>query len=199
MTDPDDTEPTAADHRVIGILLAVVAIGALGFALVTQRWLLSPGGGTGFGLRETFTCGQADCVTRPNAEAVLDFASSMVRDDREHAAAIFPALGWVTSVLIAIGMLGLAIAAVAAAARKRPHWPISPTTIALLPVMIALVTGFVFLATKPGDATFVGVAIGFWVFGGGEICAVIASLLLTRAIRPPDPDLTADAMNPDEF
>lgn len=199
MTDPDDTEPPAADHRVIGIALAIVAIAALGFALVTQRWLLSPGGGTGFGLRETFTCGQDACVTRPNAEAVLDFASSIVRDDREHAAAIFPALGWVTSILIAIGMLGLGIAAVAAAARKRPHWPIAPTTIALLPVMIALVTGFVFLATKPGDATFVGVAIGFWVFGVGEICAVIASLLLTRAIRPPDPDLTADAMNPDEF
>lgn len=199
MTDPDDIEPPAIDHRVIGILLAVVALAALGFALVSQRWLLSPGGGTGFGLRETFTCGQDDCITRANTAAVLDFASSSARDDREHVSSVFPALGWVTSGLIAIGMLGLLVAGVAAAARKRPQWPIAPTTIALLPVLLALITGFVFLATKPGDATFVGVAIGFWVFGAGEICALIAALLLTRAIRPADPDLTAGAMNPDEF
>jgi hypothetical protein len=55
------------------------------------------------------------------------------------------------------------------------------------------------VATKPGETSFVGVAIGFWVFGAGAVAAIIASLLLSRALRPADVDLTADAINPDDF
>ena len=206
MSDDDDdtTQPESAEHRGIGILLALVAMAALGFSLVSQRWLLSPGGGTGFGLRDSFVCyadGADSSVQRCDIESNLDFVADRAQLDdlREHVTAVFPICGWATCALIGVGLLGLLLTTIIAVARKRPQWPIAPTTIALAPVMLAMITGCVFVATKPGETSFVGVAIGFWVFGAGAVAAIIASLLLSRALRPADVDLTADAINPDDF
>jgi hypothetical protein len=74
-----------------------------------------------------------------------------------------------------------------------------PTTIALLGVMIGLLTGCVFVATKPGEAGSVGVAWSFWAFGLGAVTGLAGAQLLARQLRPADPDLLSDAMNPDQF
>jgi hypothetical protein len=207
MTDDSDhdTRPEPTDHRMLGILLALVAIAALGYSLVSQRWLLSPSGGVGFGLRTNHVCyrvGEGEemrCDELSNSDYVGDRADAADEHERDGVSTVFPWLGWGTSALVGISVLGLLVTVIVAALGKRPHLFLSPTTVALAPAMIAMITGCLFCATKPGETSFVGVAIGFWVFGAGEICALISGLLLARSIRPPDQDLAAGAMDPDEF
>jgi len=203
MADDDDhsTHHDQTEHRALAILLALVASVCLGFSQISQRWLLSPGGGTGFGLRDNHECHYDEdaCVERSNLDFTDARGASPSHAERDQISSVFPWLGWATSGLIAVGELGLVVSILVAALRRRPIWMISPTTIALFPLMVAMITGCLFCATKPGEASFVGVAIGFWVFGAGEICSIIAALLLSRAIRPHDQDLAAGAMNPDEF
>jgi hypothetical protein len=57
----------------------------------------------------------------------------------------------------------------------------------------------VFVATKPGEAGFVGVGQSFWVFGAGAVLGIAGAQMLAKVNRPSDPDLMSDAMNPDEF
>ena len=84
-------------------------------------------------------------------------------------------------------------------AGKRVRLPVMPTTTALLGVLIALITGCLFVATKPGPPGYVGVGIGFFVFGGGVVLGLWSALALNKLMRPHDPDLLEDAMKPDEF
>jgi hypothetical protein len=65
--------------------------------------------------------------------------------------------------------------------------------------MLALISACVFVATKPGGNGALGVGVGFWVFGGGAVLGIASAQLLARVIRPADPDLMADAMDPDQF
>jgi hypothetical protein len=118
---------------------------------------------------------------------------------REHCSVAFVPLGWATTVLVGLAMFGLLLAALIALTGKTPALPISPATIAVLSLGIALITGCVFVATKPGPAGMLGVDLGFWMFGGGVLVGASAAQLLSRVIRPSDPDLMADAMDPDEF
>jgi hypothetical protein len=55
------------------------------------------------------------------------------------------------------------------------------------------------VATKPGEAGSVGVAWSFWAFGLGAVTGLAGAQLLARQLRPADPDLLSDAMNPDQF
>ncbi|MGH9883906.1 MAG: hypothetical protein ACREBE_00135, partial [bacterium] len=66
-------------------------------------------------------------------------------------------------------------------------------------IMIGLISGCVFVATKPGDVGTVGVAWSFWAFGIGSVAGIAGAQLLAKQIRPADPDLLQDAMNPDRF
>ncbi len=204
MADDDDdhsTHPDQTDHRALAILLALVASVCLGFSQVSQRWLLSPAAAPGSACATTTS---ATTIKMPASSARTSTSPTRAgarrrNGERDQILSVFPWLGWATSGLIGLGELGLVASMIVAALRKRPLWIISPTTIALLPLMVAMITGCLFCATKPGKASFVGVAIGFWVFGTSEICSIIAALLLSRAIRPHDQDLAAGAMNPDEF
>jgi hypothetical protein len=65
--------------------------------------------------------------------------------------------------------------------------------------MAAMAAGCVFVATKPGPAGMLGVDLGFWAFGAGTVIGILGAQLLAKELRPPDPDLLADAMNPDDF
>ena len=77
--------------------------------------------------------------------------------------------------------------------------PISPATVAILGIMFGMIAGCVFVATKPGGTGGVGVGWSFWAFGIGCVAGIVAAQLLAKQIRPPDPDLLHDAMNPDQF
>jgi hypothetical protein len=41
--------------------------------------------------------------------------------------------------------------------------------------------------------------VSFWVFGAGALAGLAGASLLAKINRPKDPDLMADAMNPDDF
>lgn len=108
-------------------------------------------------------------------------------------------LGWVTAGAIVLGGLMLLVAALFALARRQIAWPIMPSTIVLVSLGTAMITGCLFVALKPGPAGFVGVSFGFFAFGFGAILGLTAALLLDKLLRPDDPDLLEDAMNADQF
>jgi hypothetical protein len=121
------------------------------------------------------------------------------RFHEEHvASSAFPIVGWLAFVGCLIAALSLASALVLVALKKRPHVPILPTTTALLGIMLAIVTGCLFVATKPGGAGFVGVGIGFWAYGIGCVLGIGSTLMLNRSLRPVDDDL-AEPMDADQF
>ncbi len=107
--------------------------------------------------------------------------------------------GLITWIAILIATVSLLAAVGIVLAGKRMRLPVMPTTSALLGVLIALVTGCLFVATKPGPAGYVGVGIGFFAFGGGVVLGLWSALALNKLMRPHDPDLLEDAMKADEF
>jgi hypothetical protein len=111
----------------------------------------------------------------------------------------WPLLGTIAWLCCLIAALSLAVAVVIVLAGKRVRLPIMPTTTALLGIAVALITGCVFVAMKPGPPGYVGVGLGFFVFGGGVVLGMWSTLMLNKLMRPHDPDLLEDAMNPDEF
>jgi hypothetical protein len=111
----------------------------------------------------------------------------------------FVTFGWIALAAAVIAALSLAVAAALVAARKRVVLPIMPTTTALLGIGVALICGCIFVATKPGPPGYVGVGIGFFAFGVGVILGLWSSLYLNKLLRPQDPDLLEDSMNPDQF
>lgn len=193
----DDDLPTRAPPRAPGILLAVVAAGALLAACFSHRWLANPRtGDLGYSLLSYEDC-RAACRVVSNFQ--LYESSQKLPFDEQRVSWVFPAAGAATLVLLWIAAAGLLTAAGIAAARRRPELPVSPTTIALVGLMIGLVTGCVFVATKPGEAGAVGVAWSFWAFGIGSVAGFSGAQQLAKQIRPADPDLLHDTMNPDQF
>ena len=111
----------------------------------------------------------------------------------------FALCGWLALVGCSLAAVSLAIAIALVALRKRKMLAVMPTTTALLGIMLAIVAGCVFVATKPGGSGFVGVSFGFWGFAAGIILGIASTLMLNRLLRPEDDDLLADPMNPDHF
>lgn len=113
--------------------------------------------------------------------------------------AAFWVFGWVTLIAIWIAALSLVLACVMVLAKREFVWPVMPSTTALLGIAVALISGCVFAALKPGPAGYVGVGIGFLAFGIGVVSGLWSSVMLAKLLRPADPDLLEDAMNPDQF
>lgn len=111
----------------------------------------------------------------------------------------FALCGWLALVGCAVAALSLAIAILLVVLRQRRHLAIMPTTTALLGLMLAIITGCVFVATKPGGSGFVGVSFGFWGFAVGIILGIASTLMLNPLLRPEDDDLLAEPMNADHF
>ena len=197
-------EPQPKNHRLLGIVLALVAGAALVYAAVSKQWLAP---GTAFeplslGLRDMSQCGsafgEADCDHYSNSEFVQhmrDFGGTAAMN----TSGAFAPMGWVTLVACLLAALGLFAAAGIAIAGKHPDLPMTPPTLALLAIIVGIITGCVFIATKPGAAGFVGAGLSFWIFGGGCVLGIAAAQMLARVNRPLDPDLMHDAMNADEF
>ena len=119
--------------------------------------------------------------------------------DMLQTSAVFAPLGWVTAVSSLVAAVSLVVILLLVFTNKRVLLPVMPTTTALLGVIIGLVSGCVFVAVKPGAAGFVGVSYGFWVFGVGCVLGLAAATLLNKHIRPLDPDLLEDAMDPESY
>ena len=156
---------TPAQNRPLGIGLSVVAAGCLIFAAFTTMWLVADNAEAriGFGLRDNHMCTSTwamgdkpmspdeswTCESMSNSDRVARYREWERPGAPKMASSAFAPLGWVTFVdALAIAAALLAAAGIATA-RKHPQLPITPTTIALLGIMIALVTGCVFVATKP--------------------------------------------------
>jgi hypothetical protein len=205
----DDPAPPGPDHR-LGVALAFAAAAALAFACVSRSWLYNPRDyrlhEVGFGLRAHYDCSPGgECLRMSNAALVA--LRKAYADERSHAAAsdlppearvfaddaadmrvssVFPVLGWVTLIAIAVAALALAACGALVLTRRRIAWPIMPTTGALLASAVGLVTGCVFAALRPGPAGFVGVHCGFYAFGAGVVAGIAAALMLNRDLRPVD-------------
>jgi hypothetical protein len=111
----------------------------------------------------------------------------------------FPIAGWIAFGGCLAAAAALAVAWVIALLRRRPELPVSPPSIALVGVFVAMGAGCVFVATKPGPSGMVGVDLGFWAFGAGTVVAIVSAQLLARVIRPVDRDLLDGALRPADF
>ncbi|MGE5183447.1 MAG: hypothetical protein ACM31C_15355 [Acidobacteriota bacterium] len=192
-------------NRSLAIALALAAAAALVYAGLTRQWLVNGNKYEqyGFGLRSTYACGQSfgeahECDEMSNSEYVAHEREVSSVSARNTSSAFAP-MGWATLVECLLAAAGLVAAAGIALARKRPDLPMAPTTVTLLALMAALITGCVFVATKPGAPGFVGVGISFWIFGAGAVAGIAGAQMLAKVNRPVDPDLMEDAMNPEHF
>jgi hypothetical protein len=189
-------------QRVIGIGFGVLAIVLLVFAPLSRSWLVSPNrsDAAGFGLRIAWTCelDSDDCRETSNSGYVerLQEASEGVGFSTR-ASSLFAPIGWITFITCLAAAATLAMAVGLAVARKQPQLPIAPTSVTILSVVIALIAGCLFLAMRPD--TSVGPGWAFWAFGAGCVLGFLGAHTLNKVNRPPDPDLTEDAMNPDHF
>ena len=188
--------PPKKDTRMLAIGLAVVAAALLAFAAFSRTWVGRPDG-IGFGPMGCTECNLTGRGDLSNAAFMEMLRATDI--DEKLTSGTFAPMGWATFGLCLIAALGLLGAAALAFTRKRPDLPMAPTTAALLAIMLALITGCVFVATKPGGPGFVGVAMGFWAFGVGAVMGIASAQMLAKINRPVDPDLLDGAMDPDQY
>src|SRR5204863_9320545 len=89
--------------------------------------------------------------------------------------------------LLAAG--GLLAGAGLALAGKRLVLPVMPTTLAVLGLLVGIITGCIFIATKPEETATMAVGWSFIAFGGSIVVGLAAVFPLNRAIRPIDEEL----------
>jgi hypothetical protein len=214
------------DRKLVAVLLAVVAAAALAYSCIATTWLYNPRNKqhfeVGYGLTQMFECELTshECRAMSNSAFAAEWAKQL-EEIRERAkkdpadpmtqsfavqaaeelkvSGVWTTLGWITLVCAALAALSLLTCAGLVLAKKRVMWPIMPTTTAILGIAIGLITGCVFVATKPGPPGYVGVHLGFWAFGAGVITGIVAALMLNKLLRPYDPDLLADSMDPEHY
>jgi len=139
------------------------------------------------------------CWSVSTAELNDEIGEAARLDRDRYTSNAFSHAGWIafgTSLLSAAALL---VAAGMAFARIKKDLSLSPASVALLSLLGAMVSGCVFIATKPGPAGMLGVDLGFWAFGAGTVLGILGAQLLAKEIRPPDEDLLADAMDPADF
>lgn len=157
------------DNRMLAGVLVLVAIAGLAFALVSKRWLANTSirGEMGFGLLSFSACVEGvgssysdaelrsrkrlepKCIDRSNASIVDE-----IKANNGEASAAFPIFGYITIGAIGLTLLGLLASLPLAFSKKDKaaallhKFPMAPTTLALLAMTVALITGCVFVATR---------------------------------------------------
>ena len=181
------------ENRMLAVGLAVIAAGLLIFAAFSRHWVSRPGPDIGFGPMGCTNCAPFAGHTGTdlsNAEFV-----SLLREMGPEAAkttsSAFSPMGWATFALSLLAGLGLLGAAFMGSTRSRKELPIAPSSVALIGLMLSLITACVFVATKPGGPGFVGVSLGFWLYGIGAVMGIASAQMLAKLNRPEDPDLAA--------
>ena len=177
--------------RSTALVFAGIAIVALGFALFSGKWLVTPGEVAGVGLRKASFCTP---ITTDNCELSTSELVAMVADSVKHMpgakqpSSLFAPLGWINTVLIAIGVLLLGAAAFWTYQKPGAEMPFPAISLGLLTMLIVLITGCAFVVTKPGGVGSLGVGPGFFAFGGGVVCGIIASQMMSKVLRGPEPE-----------
>jgi len=137
-------------------------------------------------------------ITREQAISDAQNTAKLVAEQKR-ASAAFAICGWLACIGCFLASASLAVAIVLVLLKKRLMLSVMPTTTALLGIMLAIVSGCVFVATKPGPNGFVGIYYGFWAFAAGIILGISSTLMLNGLLRPHDHDLHDEPMNPDQF
>ena len=215
------------DNRLLAILICLAAAGALAYACIATQWLYNPRNKqhfeVGFGLTQMFECELADggeCRHLSNAafasewKALLADIQKRAKEDPANVEAqafavqartelrisgAWTTLGWITLGCAALAALSLLACVALVLGKRRVTWPIMPTTTAILGTAIGLITGCIFAALKPGPPGYVGVHLGFFAFGGGVLAGLVGALMMNKLLRPHDPDLLADTMDPEHY
>ncbi len=210
----DLSDKPPKDRRMLAIGMAVGSAAALTFAVLSKSWMtrstpveigFGPLGcrGCALGGGDMSNGALVDLLRTLGPEGANAYwwqLSSLVPKEAARApSGAFAPVGYITFGLSVIAVLGLLGAAFLALRKMRPQLPVSPASAALLGIMGALITGCVFVATKPGPQGLVGVAIGFWAFAAGCVLGIVAAQMIAKVIRPADPDLLEGAMTPDAY
>ncbi|MEO8844065.1 MAG: hypothetical protein ABI591_04750 [Kofleriaceae bacterium] len=207
MSDDDGVQPPPKPRNPhLVAAAAFVAAFALAFSCFSSRWLANAGsdGEIMMGLRSTTECGSVGILLGPKPDECRTEDNSAYAEEwrgmtGQYYSASWAPFGTITTIAVLLGALGLFGAGVLGLSKTKPNLPLSPSTVALLGIMISLITGCVFVATKPGPGGFVGVGVTFWIFGIGAVIGIFVATVLAKLNRPVDPDLMDDAMNPDQF
>jgi hypothetical protein len=202
-------------RRVVAIVLAFIAAAGLGVAAFGERWLATPYGddistspeastqrSAGIGLRNYERC-HGTCAAISNFE-LIDVLEARIEEIREQNKQLplkeqmalphspwhgFPVVGIMTFIAALIAAAGLFIGGVLALMGRRVDMAIMPTTVAVLGLMISIITGCIFVATKPDFAETLVVGWTFIAFGVAAVVGLAAVFPLNRAIRPIDVEL----------
>lgn len=189
------SESANNDRRPLAIGLCAAAAVCLLYAAFTETWLVRGSGSfeLGFGLRGNHECATVasgtTCVELSNSELIEKWRA--MTGDKSVSGGFVPA-GWVTFIALVIAALGLAASAALGAMKKLVTRPIAPTSVALLGVMIGLVGGCVFVATKPGPGGLIGVGLSFWMFGIGSVLGIAGAQMMAKVNHALEPDWTVD-------
>jgi hypothetical protein len=191
-----EAPPPTPQSRSTAMILSALAAVFMIYAAFSHRWLANGNKFLeyGIGLRSNFECTTSDtahsCDWHSNEDLVAQMRELEIDSHQKLASAAFVPAGWVTLVAICFSAMGLLGALYLALRRKSPDLAVAPTTIALLGAMIGLISGCVFVATKPGPTGMVGVGAGFWLYGAGVVMGIVGAQMMAKVIRPPDQEWT---------
>jgi hypothetical protein len=173
--------------RVIVAILCLAAAGGLGYAAISDRWLanLTPSRQVTFSLLSSKRCdvvsaNTTSCDSKSHAELMAELAMQ----PGENASTAFATAGQATFGLSLVSALLLLICVGYLLGGKRTAGPNGPQHLALLTLMLALIAATVFIKLKPGGATGVGAAVGFWVFGVACVLGIFAGQFASKLIKP---------------
>jgi hypothetical protein len=105
----------------------------------------------------------------------------------------------ITAYALVAAIAALGVTVLLAASRRRPRLPISPASIAVVMLGVALVAGCVAIASAPGPAGHFGPGPAFAALGVGVVTGLLAAIKLARDVLPMDAwdawdaDTTTDA------
>ena len=208
-----ETDGVPKTYPWVGIVLALVAAGALIFAGASKHWLGRSWPRVGvkvhFGLLDCVNCGQfanqpdqpdlrnGDLIHHYREQIAANgepsgpwFQLGMKKTDETAASVsrLFAPMGITTLVLLFGAAFGLIAMAVLAIAKRRKDRKISPSTLTLLALFGSLVSAGLFLKNKPFGPVGVGVQYAFWVYCGALFLGLVSGQMLAKSIRPePDP------------
>lgn len=200
MIDPNDPSyrpRPPRDHRMIAIGLCIAAIVCFGYAAFSHRWLENTQGGVsaGVSLIGFEVCSFEECQSISNFAMIAELKKNTPRR-QEPPSGMFAPAGVITMGLSLLSVIALGGSVFLAWKRKRLALRVPTTSIALLAIMGALLTGCLFIAKKPGGETgydAVGVGPSFWAFAIACVAGIAGAQMLAKYIKPIDPDLGPSA------
>jgi len=197
-------------------MLALISAAGLAVGAFGDRWLALPdyhgdsnpsspfqSSSGGMGLQTYERCRSGTCKSISNFDLIdlLEAEIAQIKEENSHLPAKeqralprppwhgFPVVGIMAFVLALVASAGLVVGAAIALTGKRVALPIMPTTIAVLGLALSIITGCIFIATKPDLTDALVVGWSFIAFGAAAVIGLAAVFPLNRAIRPIDTEL----------